>query len=310
MPKVTLNRIPGGGVHMRPSATIVRAFDGSRREVIGEIELPMQIGPCTFQITFQVMDILSAYSCLLGRHWIHSVGVVPSTLYQKLKFVINDKLIIVSKEEDFIVSGSLSSTYIDTAEEALETSFQALEIVNNAYVEPFQVNLYLSDSSLMMAKTMLRKGYKYGNGLGKKGTGPVFPLELVGNKRRYGLGYKPTQADKRRVFEERKEKNMARLEGRELKMGRITLCDINQSFHSSGWINTNQVEESEEESLNFGHPCSPHVQLNNWVFVNVSRVFNGNEIYVDESFENNNVNISYTNFTLPVNNAEDDYEED
>jgi len=295
---------------MRPSATIVRAFDGSRREVIGEIELPMQIGPCTFQITFQVMDILSAYSCLLGRHWIHSVGVVPSTLYQKLKFVINDKLIIVSKEEDFIVSGSLSSTYIDTAEEALETSFQALEIVNNAYVEPFQVNLYLSDSSLMMAKTMLRKGYKYGNGLGKKGTGPVFPLELVGNKRRYGLGYKPTQADKRRVFEERKEKNMARLEGRELKMGRITLCDINQSFHSSGWINTNQVEESEEESLNFGHPCSPHVQLNNWVFVNVSRVFNGNEIYVDESFENNNVNISYTNFTLPVNNAEDDYEED
>ena len=295
---------------MRPSATIVRAFDGSRREVIGEIELPMQIGPCTFQITFQVMDILSAYSCLLGRHWIHSVGVVPSTLYQKLKFVINDKLIIVSKEEDFIVSGSLSSTYIDTAEEALETSFQALEIVNNAYVEPFQLNPYLSNASLRMAKTMLRKGYKYGNGLSKKGTGPVFPLELVGNKGRYGLGYKPTQADKRRVFEERKEKNMARLEGRELKMGRITLCDINQSFHSSGWINTNQVEESEEESLNFGHPCSPHVQLNNWVFVNVSRVFNGNEIYVDESFENNNVNISYTNFTLPVNNAEDDYEED
>jgi len=70
------------------------------------------------------------------------------------------------------------------------------------------------------------------------------------------------------------------------------------------------VEESKEESLNFVHPCSPHVQLNNWVSVNVSRVFNGNEIYVDESFENNNVNISYTNFTLPVNNTEDDYKED
>ena len=43
--------------------------------------------------------------------------------------------------------------------------------------------------------------------------------------------------------------------------------------------------------------------------MNVSRVFNGNEIYVDESFENNNVNISYTNFTLPVNNTKNDYEE-
>jgi len=58
MPKATLNRLPGGGVHMRPSATIVRAFNESKREVIGEIELPVQIGPSTFQITFQVMDIL------------------------------------------------------------------------------------------------------------------------------------------------------------------------------------------------------------------------------------------------------------
>jgi len=223
MPKATLNRLAGGGVHMRPSATIIRAFDGSKREVIGEIKLPVQIVPGTFQVTFQVMDILPAYNCLLGRPWIHFTGVVLSTLHQKLKFVIDDKLIIVSGEEDFIVSGPLSSRYIETAEEALETSFQALEIVNNVYVEPFQVNPYLSDASLMMAKTMLRKGYKYGNGLCKKGTGPVFPLELVGNRGRYGLGYKPTQADKRRVFEERKEKNMARLEGRELKMGRITL---------------------------------------------------------------------------------------
>jgi len=235
--------------------------------VIGEIELPVQIGPCTFQITFQVMDILTAYSCLMRRPWIYFAGVVPSTLHQKLKFVIDDKLIIVFGEEDFIVSGPLSSRYIETAEEALETSFQALEIVNNTYVEPFQVNPYLSDASLMMAKTMLRKGYKYGNGLGKKGTRPVFPLKLVGNKGIYGLGYKPTQTDKKRVFKERKEKNMARLESHELKMGRITLCDINQSFHSAGWININEVaaivEESEEESLNFVHPCSPHVQLNN-----------------------------------------------
>jgi len=31
---------------------IVRAFDGSRREVMGEIELPIKVGPCTFQVTF------------------------------------------------------------------------------------------------------------------------------------------------------------------------------------------------------------------------------------------------------------------
>jgi len=30
---------------MKPSAMIVRDFDGSKREVMGEVELPIQIGP-------------------------------------------------------------------------------------------------------------------------------------------------------------------------------------------------------------------------------------------------------------------------
>ena len=50
------------------------------------------------------MDISPAYSCLLGWPWIHSVGVVPSTLHQKLKFVVERQLIIVSGEEDILVS--------------------------------------------------------------------------------------------------------------------------------------------------------------------------------------------------------------
>ena len=122
------------------------------------------MGPYTFQIVFQVMDILSAYSCLLGRSWIHTAVVVPSTLHQKLKFIVDDKLIIVSGEEDLLVSGLSPTPYIEVAEEALETSFQALEIVSIAYVEPLRVNPYLSHVSLMMVKTMIRGGYEYGNG--------------------------------------------------------------------------------------------------------------------------------------------------
>ena len=96
MPKTTLNKLPTKGIHLHPSTMVVRAFDGSWREVVGEVELPVQVGPCTFQVVFQVMDISSAYSCLLGRPWIHTAGVVPLTLHQKLKFIIDDKLIIVS----------------------------------------------------------------------------------------------------------------------------------------------------------------------------------------------------------------------
>ena len=62
---------------------VVRAFGGSRQDVRGEIDLPIKIGPHVCQITFQVMDINPAYNCLLGRPWIHLVGVVPSMLHQK-----------------------------------------------------------------------------------------------------------------------------------------------------------------------------------------------------------------------------------
>lgn len=60
---------------------VVRDFNGSRGEMIGEIELLVQIGLAIFEIMFHVMDIVPAYSCLLGRQWIYSIGVEPSTLH-------------------------------------------------------------------------------------------------------------------------------------------------------------------------------------------------------------------------------------
>ena len=60
---------------------MVRVFDNTRQEVIGEIEIEVQIGPCTFNVEFQVMDISLSNNCLLGRSWIHIAGVVPSTLH-------------------------------------------------------------------------------------------------------------------------------------------------------------------------------------------------------------------------------------
>jgi len=59
------------------------------------------------------MDINLTYSYLLGWPWIHSVGVVPSMLHQKLKFMVEGKLIIVSGEEDILVSFPSSTPYVE-----------------------------------------------------------------------------------------------------------------------------------------------------------------------------------------------------
>ena len=77
MPLSTLMRLLVDRSYMKHSKTVVRAFDGTRREVTGEIEIEMQIGLCTFNIEFQVMDISPSYNCLLGRPWIHIAGAVP-----------------------------------------------------------------------------------------------------------------------------------------------------------------------------------------------------------------------------------------
>ncbi|KAI5384769.1 hypothetical protein KIW84_071674 [Lathyrus oleraceus] len=127
LPKSTLAKLSYQGPPMGQSGVVVKAFDGSRKTVIGEVELPIKIGPSDFHITFQVMDIHPSYSCLLGRPWIHEAGAVTSTLHQKLKFVKNKKLVVVGGEKALLVSHLYSFSYIDVEDE-VGMPFQALSI--------------------------------------------------------------------------------------------------------------------------------------------------------------------------------------
>ncbi|RDX83626.1 hypothetical protein CR513_35436, partial [Mucuna pruriens] len=67
LPKATFDKLTLVDAQLRASSVVVRAFDGSKREVMGEISLPILIGLALFNINFQVMDIQPAYSCLLRR---------------------------------------------------------------------------------------------------------------------------------------------------------------------------------------------------------------------------------------------------
>ena len=106
------------------------------------------------------MDINPTYSCLLGRPWIHAAGAVTSTLHQKMKFVVNNKLVSVSGEEDFIISQLSSFRYIEADEDALETYFQALEIANAilAEVKDHVEKASLSFASLKSANSAVESG--------------------------------------------------------------------------------------------------------------------------------------------------------
>ena len=127
MAKTTLDQLSYQGTPMRRSGVVVKAFNGSRKSIIGEVDLPITIGPHLFQITFQVMDIQTAYNCLLGRPWIHEPGAVTFTLHQKLKFVKNGKLVTVVGEEDLLVSHLSAFSFIGTGN-IDGTPFQSLSL--------------------------------------------------------------------------------------------------------------------------------------------------------------------------------------
>lgn len=102
--KSSLSKLTIEELDMKPNELILRAFDDSRRTVIGEVVLPINIGPYTFFNTLFLMDIYLAYSCLLGRPWIHSARIVTSTLHQNLKFLVNNKVVVIEGEEDIMVN--------------------------------------------------------------------------------------------------------------------------------------------------------------------------------------------------------------
>ncbi|KAI5385363.1 hypothetical protein KIW84_072096 [Lathyrus oleraceus] len=171
--KSTLAKLSYQGPPMRQSGVVVKAFDGSRKTVIGELDLPIKIGPSDFHITFQVMDIHPSYSCLLGRPWIHEASAVTSTLHQKLKFVKNKKLVVIGGEKALLVSHLSSFSYID-AENEVGTPFQALSIV-----EPSRKG-HSSFVSYNDAKLAIECGAT--NGLGKM-------IKMEDNKSRDGIAY-------------------------------------------------------------------------------------------------------------------------
>ncbi|XP_039009964.1 uncharacterized protein LOC120138584 [Hibiscus syriacus] len=148
MPLATLQRIPIDSLHMRVYHNIIRTFNRTQKNVMGKMKIPLLIGPTIYYIDFVIMNIHPTYNFLLGRPWIHVAGAIPSSLYQKLKFLINGRLVSIGVEQEIIASVTSDTPYIDVNEDTLECSFRALEFINtegNKILRPS-----LSDCTKMM----------------------------------------------------------------------------------------------------------------------------------------------------------------
>ncbi|PKI74786.1 hypothetical protein CRG98_004804 [Punica granatum] len=239
---------------IRPSKIAVRAFDGSRREVNGEIDLVIEVGSYSFAVTFQVLDIPNAFSLLLGWPWIHAAGAVPSSLHQRIKFIAECRLITVKGEEDYAIYKKTAVPYvsIEDDENLPFHSFETISVIRD-YGE-----IGPTRADRMVGKILLRHNYIPCTGLGAHGQGINRPIEIEEYKNKRGLGFRPFCHE---ITEARRGKHLHRLAARYGKTNRgIPVHPLSYFFpgppHIVGGTLAGPSSDSDSEPVDLPNICA------------------------------------------------------
>ena len=67
------------------------SFEGKMVILKGQIRLAVQTGSNMVEVDFIVVDAFSPYTTIMGKPWLHTLGVVSSTLHQKVKYPSGDQ---------------------------------------------------------------------------------------------------------------------------------------------------------------------------------------------------------------------------
>ncbi|XP_077247873.1 uncharacterized protein LOC143887643 [Tasmannia lanceolata] len=216
-----------------PSDQGILAYDGTRRDVIGTLIAEVLIGGDEFDIEFQVLDIKASFLLLIGRPWLHKVEVVPSTLHQKLKFILNHKVVTVKGDPDLEV-GQISQELTLGKEGDISLTGFSLEVTTITIKEAINEEIFFLSSTNSNVVRMIRlQGYIPGAGLGRYHQGMTeWPVFKTFNGL-FGLGYEPTRAEVKEMKRYMMKWAECRRRGLDLPMGPFDLT-MNGRFHKEG----------------------------------------------------------------------------
>jgi hypothetical protein len=205
--------------------------------VIGTIEVELAVGPQVFLVTLQVMDIHPFYNLLLGKPWIHSAGAVTSSLHQCLKYIANGVLVIVKAEETISMVRNLVVPFIE-AEDCKDGNLHAFEIMNTEWVPENIVvrKPEILEATKMAAKSFLKRKIPFTYDIEKRRLEWIDIIKLKAVEQRFGLGYKPKKEDYKRAAGARREKRMARIEGRNPEEESLAIPPIRISFSKAAYV--------------------------------------------------------------------------
>nr|CAN69270.1 hypothetical protein VITISV_025970 [Vitis vinifera] len=183
-----------------PSTQIVCAYDSTRMEVMGTLEIELLIGLATFVVVFQVLRIPTSFNLLLGRPWIHRVGAIPYSLHQKVKFIHDGQVVVVQSMGDVFISAEPVLQISHSDDDFFLTGFtfdevHTLEIED--FCRDFVAMSFDQHSSTVVLDMMRGMSYLPDMGLGRRQHGPSEFMAFPDHDVAFGLGFIPTEVDYR-----------------------------------------------------------------------------------------------------------------
>ncbi|XP_072084420.1 uncharacterized protein [Arachis hypogaea] len=84
LPERMLTKVGKHPDDLVPTNISVTDFSGASTSAKGLVTLGVKVGSSDRNTVFVVVSSKASYNALLGRDWVHGVGVVPSTVYQSI----------------------------------------------------------------------------------------------------------------------------------------------------------------------------------------------------------------------------------
>jgi hypothetical protein len=111
MPHFTLKKLGLFDTDLHSHNVVLANYEGKTGHSLGVVQLDVCVGSTVRKTLFMVIAVMPNYNLLLGREWIHGVGVVPSSLHQRLTLWRGDGLVEnVEADQSAYVSDSNTVT--------------------------------------------------------------------------------------------------------------------------------------------------------------------------------------------------------
>ncbi|KAH1209980.1 hypothetical protein GmHk_15G044373 [Glycine max] len=147
-----------------------------------------------------------------------------------------------------------------------QSEFKVIEQLNKTSARVSLLELLMSSEPHRALLVKVLNEAHPGMGLGKDNGDITSLISARGNRGKFGLGYKPTQADIRKKVAGRKSGGQDSRWGQEVEGG--PPCHINRSFISASLGHEGQVivicEDDSPSESDLVRPCPPGFRLGNW----------------------------------------------